>query len=158
QLRSVKLQAAKAQRYQEYSQRLQELRVALGLQEYHQLTGQLQAETAVLDGLRAGLAERAALVEAGEADTRRLEEVLTELDAPGQPHEAELAGARQQIATQETILGHEQPQSANLEADLAKSRLSLTPLNAHVATLAANATQAAEELHRVESQCQEQRQ
>src|SRR5205085_4088863 len=37
QLRSVKLQAAKAQRYQEYAGRLRELRVALGLQEYHQL-------------------------------------------------------------------------------------------------------------------------
>ena len=35
QLRSVKLQASKAQRYQEYSDRLKELRVALGLQEYH---------------------------------------------------------------------------------------------------------------------------
>ena len=30
QLRSVKLQAAKAQRYQEYSTRLRELRIALG--------------------------------------------------------------------------------------------------------------------------------
>src|SRR5580700_10681367 len=36
QLRSVKLQAAKAQRYQEYSSRLKELRVGLSLQEYHQ--------------------------------------------------------------------------------------------------------------------------
>src|ERR687888_2248377 len=38
QLRSVKLQAAKAERYQEYSNRLRELRVALGLQEFHELT------------------------------------------------------------------------------------------------------------------------
>src|SRR5436190_24062631 len=37
QLRSVKLQAAKAQRWQEYSTRLKELRLALGLDEYHQL-------------------------------------------------------------------------------------------------------------------------
>src|SRR5579871_957502 len=37
QLRSVKLQAAKAQRYQEYTTRLKELRVALGLGEYGQL-------------------------------------------------------------------------------------------------------------------------
>src|SRR5437773_3828501 len=37
QLRSVKLQAAKAQRYQEYSERLKELRLGLGLEEYHQL-------------------------------------------------------------------------------------------------------------------------
>jgi len=36
QLRSVKLQAAKAQRHQEYSERLKELRLGLGLEEYHQ--------------------------------------------------------------------------------------------------------------------------
>src|SRR6266446_5867039 len=44
QLRSVKLQAAKAQRYQEYSSRLKELRVALGLDEFHQLSERLQTE------------------------------------------------------------------------------------------------------------------
>src|ERR1700731_2837065 len=42
QLRSVKLQASKAQRYQEYSTRLQDLRVALGYQEYRQLSERLQ--------------------------------------------------------------------------------------------------------------------
>src|SRR5262245_20418665 len=72
QLRSVKLQAAKAQRYQEYSNRLKDLRVELGLDEYHQLTQQLQKETAVLDDLRAGLAERAAQAEAWEAEIRCL--------------------------------------------------------------------------------------
>src|SRR5919108_3153622 len=41
QLRSVKLQAAKAQRYQEYSSRLKELRIALGLEEYQQLSEKL---------------------------------------------------------------------------------------------------------------------
>src|SRR5215831_8646536 len=56
QLRSVRLQAAKAQRYQEHSSRLKELRVGLGLQEYGEVAGRLQAETTVLDGLRAGLA------------------------------------------------------------------------------------------------------
>src|SRR5262249_5118056 len=50
QLRSVKLQAAKAQRYQEYSTRLKELRVALGLDEFRQLSERLQTEQAVLDG------------------------------------------------------------------------------------------------------------
>src|SRR2546422_187199 len=64
QLRSVKLQAAKAQRYQEYSGRLKELRVSLGLQEYHQLSEQLQAATVVLDQLRTGLEEQAAQVAA----------------------------------------------------------------------------------------------
>src|SRR5438128_7775206 len=48
QLRSVRLQASKAQRYQEYSGRLKELRVGLGLQDYHVLARRLQEETARL--------------------------------------------------------------------------------------------------------------
>src|SRR5438309_3023674 len=59
QLRSVKLQAAKAQRYQEYSTRLKELRVALAANEYQQLTERLSAETGVLEQLRLGLDEQA---------------------------------------------------------------------------------------------------
>src|SRR5205085_11406992 len=60
QLRSVKLQASKAQRYHEYSERLKELRVGLGLQEYREFTERLTAETAGLDGLRAQLDEQSA--------------------------------------------------------------------------------------------------
>src|SRR3989454_5152082 len=41
QLRSVRLQAAKAQRYKEHAERLRELRVALGLQEYGVMSGRL---------------------------------------------------------------------------------------------------------------------
>src|SRR6516225_9704379 len=55
QLRSVKLQAAKAQRYQEYSDRLKDLRVALGLREYHELAQELAADSGVLSSLRAEL-------------------------------------------------------------------------------------------------------
>src|ERR671934_1802311 len=80
QLRSVKLQAAKAQRYQEYSGRLRELRVGLGLQEYHQLTEKLQAETAVLEGLRSALRAQAEQAAGWEADMQRLEAALAQLD------------------------------------------------------------------------------
>src|SRR5438477_8132721 len=60
QLRSVKLQASKAQRYQEYSNRLKELRLALGLDEYHRLTQRLEAEGQKLGRLRGELDQRAA--------------------------------------------------------------------------------------------------
>src|SRR5438270_3603419 len=60
QLRSVRLQASKAQRHQEYSGRLKELRVGLGLQDYHVLAGRLRGETLRLDELRTGLNQRAA--------------------------------------------------------------------------------------------------
>src|SRR5215467_13589340 len=55
QLRSVRLQAAKAQRYQEHSSRLKELRVGLGLQDYHDLARRLRDDTARLEELRSDL-------------------------------------------------------------------------------------------------------
>src|SRR6516165_8966653 len=79
QLRSVKLQAAKAQRYQEYSQRLKQLRVDLGLREFHQLSERLREETAILERMRAELAEQMAQAEAWEKELQQLEESLTRL-------------------------------------------------------------------------------
>src|SRR5438552_10820578 len=60
QLRTVKLQASKAQRYQEYTTRLKELRIALGLDDYHRLTEALEREVQQLDQLRGELDHRAA--------------------------------------------------------------------------------------------------
>src|SRR3954465_6776139 len=57
QLRSVKLQAAKAQRYQEYPARLRELRVGLGLREFHRLDADWRAKSAALEATRAALSE-----------------------------------------------------------------------------------------------------
>jgi chromosome segregation protein len=155
QLRSVKLQAAKAQRYQEYSGRLKDLRVALGLDEYGQLTEQLRAETAVLEGLRATLAQQAVQTEAWEADARRLEETLTRLEQAVHDQEGRLANARQQIAAEETTLAHEHTQSANLESDLARTRSRLNELDVCVAGLAQAAATVAGDLQSVEGQCQE---
>jgi chromosome segregation protein len=151
QLRSVKLQASKAQRYQEYSNRLKELRVALGLEEYRQLEERLQAETVVLDGLRSGLEARAAQAEAWEAQTRRLEESLAGRDAATHEQEAALANARQQIAAEETTLGHERTLSADLETDLAQTRVQMTERKARVAALAAAVAGLAEDLQSVEA-------
>src|SRR5215471_1330406 len=80
QLRTVKLQASKAQRYQEYTTRLRELRVALGLDEYHRLTEALDGEVQKLDQLRGELDQRAARAGACEAEAERLEVLLADLD------------------------------------------------------------------------------
>jgi chromosome segregation protein len=158
QLRSVKLQAAKAQRYQEYSNRLKELRVALGLQEFHQLEEQLQNESAVLDALRAGLEEQAKQAEAWEADVRRLEEILTRLEEAGHTQEMALAQARQQITAEETTSAHEWSLSADLDKNLVQMRAQLNELNDRLAVLAQAAAQAAQELGGAEAQCQTQAQ
>src|SRR5205809_102169 len=80
QLRSVKLQASKAQRYQEYSSRLKELRLSLGQQEYQALNEQLEKQSAALDQLKATLGEQATRAAAWEADMQRLEAVLSRVE------------------------------------------------------------------------------
>jgi chromosome segregation protein len=157
QLRSVKLQAAKAQRYQEYSGRLRELRVTLGLREFGRLTQALGARTAVLDGLRAVLAEQTAQAEAGERELGRIEQELARLEGAVHEQEAELAGAREQIAAEESTLSHEWALAGDVEAELAQARLRLAGLRQHLAGLAEAAARVAEEYRQVEARCAAQR-
>jgi chromosome segregation protein len=158
QLRSVKLQAAKAQRFQEYSNRLKELRVALGLQDYQQLTERLAAETVILDGLRATLEEQALQTETWEKEGRRLEAELARLDLAIHEQESLLSDAREEIAAQETTLSHEWSLSSSLESDLAKTRARMTELNGRVASLAEALELASREMHDVDAICHEKRQ
>ncbi len=157
QLRSVKLQAAKAQRYQEYSGRLKELRVGLGLREYHELSEKLAAETAVLDGLRAALHAQSEQASGWEADMQRLEAALAQLDERLHEQEGLLASARQQISAEETTLSHEGTLSAELEAELARTRGRLAELDGRVTALAEAAGRAQDELRGVETQGEAQR-
>src|SRR5687767_15052551 len=53
QLRTLRMQAAKAQKYKEYSDRLRELRVGLGAREYREFSAALEAEERVLAELQA---------------------------------------------------------------------------------------------------------
>src|SRR5690348_8864268 len=157
QLRSVKLQAAKAQRYQEYSGRLKELRVGLGLREYHELSEKLVAETAVLDGLRAALHAQSEQASGWEAEMQRLEVALAQLDEKLHEQEGLLASARQQISAEETTLSHEGTLSAELEAELARTRGRLAELDGRVTALAEAAGRAQDELRGVEAQGESQR-
>ncbi len=53
QLRTLRMQAAKAQKFKEYSDRLRELRVGLGVREYHEFTETLEREQQLLATLQA---------------------------------------------------------------------------------------------------------
>src|SRR5437763_1005429 len=118
QLRSVKLQAAKAQRYQEHSGRLRELRVGLGLQEYHQLSDKLTAETAVLEGLRAALEGREQQVASWDGDMKRLGETADQREEALRKHEALLSAAREQIKAEQATLTHHGTLANDLETEL----------------------------------------
>jgi chromosome segregation protein len=158
QLRSVKLQAAKAQRAVEYNNRLKELRTAIGLQEYQQLSERLQEETAVLQRMRAGLEEKARQVTEWESETRRLEEAHRCLEEATHGQETSLAAAREQIAAEETTLSRERILSADLEADLSRVRSQLLELTGRVRTLGSAAGEVAVALQDAEALSARQRQ
>jgi len=157
QLRSVKLQAAKAHRYQEYHDRLKQLRVGLGLREYHELAEQAKAQTAVLDQLRQDLQRNADQAAAWDADLARLEQSLAGLDEALHAQEDTRTDACQRIAAEEATLTHERNLEINLEADIARTQGQAAELAERVAVLAESASQAQAELQDVEAQCQERR-
>ena len=121
QLRSVKLQAAKAQRYQEYSGRL---RGAARRPGPSRSITELDRTACRLETAVAGRPARQCWTEqtrpgrtAGIANARRLEEALAAPGRGGPQQEALLAAARQQIAAEETTLDHEWALAADLETD-----------------------------------------
>jgi chromosome segregation protein len=157
QLRSVKLQAAKAQRYQEYSQRLKQLRVGLGLREFHQLSQRLHEETAVLERMKAELAEQMAQADAWEKELRQFEEAINQLDLSISEQAKALTTAREQIAGHEATLSHEWSLAEDINKELARTRQRRVELSRHVAALTESADRLSEELHQVEASCQAQR-
>jgi chromosome segregation protein len=118
QLRSVKLAAGKARRWQEYDHRLRELRASFSLAEYDELeTGRagVQAEMAEQsDRLQSERAELAAHDAAAAEHKRQLQQ----LDEQIQQTDAELAGLRSELST----LGERIAQSERRAADLMDAR------------------------------------
>jgi chromosome segregation protein len=157
QLRSVRLQAAKAQRYQEYTGRLRDLRLALGLREFRQLGEQLTAVESVLEGLRAELAEAGARSADWTDRAQRLDAELAALEATAKADEEIVTRTRTEIATHEATLAHERGQAAGLEADLADTRRRLDEAENRIAALAAARAAAETEWQEVEGQSESQR-
>jgi chromosome segregation protein len=157
QLRSVKLQASKAERYREHMVRLKELRVALGLDECHGLSTQIQQTTAALEQLRTTLTTQTAEAARWEADLLRTEQLLAEQDTALHREEAGVAAAQQRIAAEETTLKHERVLTTDLETELTKTRHQLHEFGRQLATLAAAIDAAVQECEAAEHEVEESR-
>jgi chromosome segregation protein len=117
-LRSLQLQAAKAQKYQEYSDRLKSLRVNLSACEFATLGESLARETAALESARHDWQEAHSRSSVWEAELKKVDWELSRTDDGLRHQTARLADARQQIASQEATAKADRTQLANAEADL----------------------------------------
>ncbi|MBN2216877.1 MAG: chromosome segregation protein SMC [Pirellulales bacterium] len=144
-LRSVRLQAGKARRYKELTDRLQDLRTQVAMVDWHRLSERLAAieeELARLEENR--LAE--------EAENHRLEtEVLdaeTRIEQATQAIrsiESRIADNREQIAAGESTLAHERRRSHDLAREIATLRNRVAQMTVRAGDLqqqAAETTQA----------------
>ncbi len=158
QLRSVKLQAAKAERYQEYTGRLKKLRVGLSLREYHQVSQVLQTETVALEQMKSALADQLVQTEGWEQQLKALEEKLGRLDETIRSQEAERSAARQQIATEQARQGHAWSQAGDLEVELEQTRKQRAEADRQLAGLSQTTAAATAEVRQAEEQFTSQQQ
>jgi chromosome segregation protein len=103
-LRSVRAQASKAEKYKEYSDRLQQLRTQMGYADWRRLSEKLE----VIEGQRCELRGQ---IDALTAETSQLETQLHEVERAAddaaerlRQDEADLAASREQIAAREATI------------------------------------------------------
>ncbi len=145
QLRTLRMQAAKAQKYKEYSERLRELRVGLGVREYRDLTATLAVEQDALESLKAEVSGATTEAEYLERRAKELDWAVSRGEEALRHHEGRLADARQQIAGFETAFRHERAAAAGLDAELLKVGRQRAELGYRIRVIEADAARAAAE-------------
>ncbi len=153
-LRSVRVQAGKARRYKEHTDRLQELRTQVGQVDWKRLTQQLTT----FENQRQSLGDErsAASAEAENIEVQLLgvDRGTGELTEEIRQTEAQIAAYRERIAAAESTIEHERRRGADLEREIARYRLQLAAMSARAGDLqqqlrdTADAWQNAEQNHR----------
>jgi chromosome segregation protein len=118
QLRTLRMQASKAQKHREYSDRLQELRVAVGTREYQEITAALAVEQAALAELQAQVSGVTTRTDEHDRTLRDLDRRIARSEESLRQREGQIAAAKQQIAAFETTLKHERAAAAGHETEL----------------------------------------
>ena len=153
-LRSVRMQASKARRYKQYTDRLQELRTQVALVDWGRLGERLAALETELRSLCAERDEAAAQAEAAEARLLEVDARIGDANELIRQSEARIAENRERIAAHESTIEHERSRSRDLEMEIARYRQQVAAMSARAGDLdqqleqIVEAVQTAEEHHR----------
>lgn len=119
-LRSVRTQAAKARRYQEYSQRLQQLRTHVAQTDWRELSERLTQLEADLEEAKTEAAAKNAELESHEARAAEAEQATAGLSDRLRTCEQQLAEERARIAALESRSGLDRRRMQEQEQDAAR--------------------------------------
>ena len=134
-LRSVRSQATKARRYQEYADRLQELRTHVGLTDWRALTEKLDKLQTSLTTLSSDRDSLAARTEAIEAESLEFDTQIGKQNEAIRESEARVAENREQIAACETTIEHERRLSHDLDEEATRHRRQLAAMSSRAGNL-----------------------
>lgn len=154
QLKSLRRQASKAERYRQLTERLQSLRTQIGLSDWRKLGARLTDLEAQLAALQLRRSAAAAELQRLDAAQVGLEATLAEVLENQRASAGRSAENREQIAACESAIEHERRRMAEAEADLARYRRQAASLSVRAGDLVqqlqqtAAAMQAATEEHR----------
>jgi chromosome segregation protein len=157
QLRSVRLQAAKAERYQDYSNRLRTLRLRLGLREYRELNRKWIDVSHRVEVLRTELNTAAARSAEWTGDSRRLETELATSQAALRSDETAIAQANIARTTHAAELTHQRTQAGQIESEIARTRDQLAGETRRLNDVATACDAALAGLKTTDEQCDRQR-
>lgn len=121
-LRSVRAQAAKARRYKEYSDRLQQLRTQVGLVDWRRLTQRLAEIETELARLREEGETASARIEAAEARALELEVETGGVEESLRANESRLVRTRERIAQREAACEHQRTRCHDLDDETRRRR------------------------------------
>jgi chromosome segregation protein len=127
-LRAVRLQAGKARRYKEYSDRLQALRTQIGLADWRTLSARLSEAEAELTAIHSEIAVHLAQAESNEAQAVALDGQIVAADAATRASEGRIAQNRERIAAHESAIEHQRRHCHDLEEEIARYRRQLTSM------------------------------
>jgi len=151
-LRSVRLQAGKARRFKEYTDRLQELRTQVGLVDWRRLSerlGKFEDELQALAEQNAGANAEAETIEARllETDTR-----LADANEAIRQSESRIAENRERIAGHESTIEHERNRSRDLEQEIDRHRRQLVAMTVRAGDLQRQLLDTGEAVRQAEQQ------
>jgi chromosome segregation protein len=134
-VRAVRLQASKARKYKEYSDRLQALRTQIGAADWRKLTLRLEALDAELRELAEENIRLLAQAETLETEAFALDNMAGEAEAEIRACEARIAQNRERIAASESSVEHERRRCRDLEEEISRCRRQLTSMSTRAVDL-----------------------
>jgi chromosome segregation protein len=158
QRRRLDIEASKARRFQEYSTRLKELRIGVGLREYGHFTDRIGVESKALEELRLSLGQIQTQLDSWETEAAAKEQALAIVE-----HELEAVTSRRtealrNISTLSASLEHERQNSETSEKEQRANQLRKLELANRLRNSASAVQQAEVDLREAETQAETGRQ